>query len=114
MKIEIKTNNHKRDLVSLYELPEKAQSDFDYVDKEDSSYRFVNYRGNWYDVYESQAILRREHAGCFSMSVDEDSPFAKWNAIQSDSYFSGIVFRYPKDDCGREDFDHIICGTYFS
>jgi hypothetical protein len=91
----ITTNNRPRPLACLADLPAKVQADFDYVENYDLSYRFVQYKGHWYDVYDSQSITRE-------LGFDQ---FKGWDGIQSDSYFSGIVFRLVGDD-------EVIVGRY--
>jgi len=96
MKVDIRTNNYCRDLVSFYELPEQVQPDFDYVEEEDRySTRFVKYRGDWYDTGEF-----------FSTSELSPSALRKWHGYQSDSYFTGTVLRYLKD------FEQVQIGSY--
>jgi hypothetical protein len=92
----ITTNNRPRPLACLADLPAKVQADFDYV-KEGAEYypSFVQYKGEWYDVYDSQSITRE-------LGFDQ---FKGWHGIQSDSFFSGILFRLVGDD-------EVIVGRY--
>jgi hypothetical protein len=41
---------------------------------------------------------------------DNGGPFQGWDGYSSDSYFSGIVIKYPPDN----DYDFIIVGWYCS
>ncbi len=93
--MKITTNNIPRQLLPLTDLPKKAQEDFDYVENYDLSYRFVQYKGYWYDVYDSQCITRE-------LGFDQ---FKGWHGIVSESYFSGILFRLVGDD-------EVIVGRY--
>ena len=112
--IEIKTNYNRYALKAYYELPDKARGDFDYIAEEDhSTPRFVLYRKQWYDVLDTQAIRVAETSMGFTMTVQPDSPFAPWEMIHSDSYFSGVVFKYVRDEFGPI-WEEVICGTYFS
>ena len=88
------TNNIPRQLLPLTDLPAKAQADFDYV-KDSYEYRLVNYKGCWYDVYDSQSIHRE-------LVFDQ---FKGWDSIVSESFFSGVVFRLVGDD-------EVIVGRY--
>jgi len=109
--MKITTNNIPRQMVSFYDLPLKAQSDFDYIDDGDKySYRFVAYKGNFYDVYDTQRIAIDN--GCngrfdFCMLVSPDSILAKWHSVLSESFFSGVLFRLCENDT-------VICGGYTS
>ena len=98
MTLKIHTNGRKRPLYTLADLPEKAQAEFDYVLLCDAySPRFVQYKGWWYDVYDSQNVTRE-------LGFDQ---FKGWHGIVSDSYFSGVLFKLCDDDT-------VVCGRYFS
>ena len=57
--MNIITNNRPRPMACFADLPAKVQADFDYVPLADHySPRFVQYKGWWYDVYDSQNITR--------------------------------------------------------
>lgn len=95
-------------------LPERVQKDFDYVEGEDRhSDRFVCYRGEWYDTVDVQAIRVEtdppQPMG-WAMTVAPDHPFAKWSAVISDSYFSGILFSHREIDGEWV----VKCGRYYS
>jgi len=99
--MKITTNNVPRNLVCFHDLPDTAQSDFDYVSGDDLySPRFFSYRGAWYDTNE---FMRFDYANAFS-----GPQFAKWDGYQSETFFSGIVVRYV------DDFERVIVGLYFS
>ncbi len=105
--MKIITNNHPRPLACLAELPAKVRADFDYVG-DDFDARFVQYKGHWYDVYDTQAI--RTVPGFpmgWAMVVAEDSPLADWDSIVSETFFSGVLFRLVGDD-------QVIVGQYFA
>lgn len=96
--MNIITNNKPRPLVALADLPAKVQAEFDYVLLSDAySPRFVQYKNEWYDVYDSQNISRE-------LGFDQ---FKGWHGIVSDSFFSGVLFKL----C---DYDTVIVGRYFS
>jgi hypothetical protein len=95
--MNIITNNRPRPLACLLDLPAKVRAEFDYVENYDLSYRFVQYLGHWYDVYDSQSITRE-------LGFDQ---FKGWDGVVSDSFFSGILFRLVGDD-------EVIVGRYFS
>lgn len=95
--MKIITNNKPRYLAALNELPAKVQQDFDYV-REQGNYspRFVQYKGVWYDTYDTEP---NRQAG--------RDIFPGWSCFQSETFFSGVVFRFVGDD-------EVICGRYFS
>ena len=96
--MQIITNNKPRPMLALADLPIKAQADFDYVLLSDSySPRFVQYKNEWYDVYDSQNIGRE-------LGFDQ---FKGWHGIVSDSFFSGVLFRLCDDE-------QVVVGRYFS
>lgn len=106
--MKITTNNHPRELISFFDLPENARSDFDYVtDDAQYEFRFVSYKGNFYDTYDTQRISVDcgQYMG-WTMAVEKDSPLSKWNAVISESYFSGVLFRFIDDS--------VTCGSYTS
>ena len=105
----IKTDNKWRPLAALADLPEKAQKEFEYIDG-DSIYdlRFVKYKGVWYDAMDTQRITISTYRMGWAMLVAKDHPFAKWSAFISDSFFSGVLFKFD------EDSDRVIVGTYYS
>jgi hypothetical protein len=109
MNMNIITNNHPRPLACLLDLPEKVRADFDYVAKDgDYTARFVQYKGVWYDVLDAQFVTREaRHPMGWAMVVAETSPLASWHMIVSETYFSGVVFRWGAEDTA-------IVGRYFT
>lgn len=107
--LKITTNNKPRELVSFFDLPEKAQSDFDYVEECDRySARFVQYRKSWYDVHDTQMItVDNGRPMGWTMLVDKNDPMANWDSIVSETYFSGVLFKLVGND-------DVICGRYCS
>lgn len=114
MTLTVITNNHEYELFAIDQIPMRVVFDqFDYVleDKKDintandHSNRFFKYRGWWYDTNEFVRI-EFERTNSFTTVVEPESPLAKWQGVQSDSYFSGIVIRYT------EDFEAVIVGRY--
>lgn len=107
--IKIITNNVPRDIVEAYELPiELRDKEFSYLDweainKGEDSASFIKYKGEWYDL---QDFSRTEelHPGHIH----------EWDGYQSDSFFSGIVVKWAKDDAGHTDFERVIVGRYYS
>ena len=108
--MKITTNNQYRDLLPRAALPKKVLSDFAYVCSDEP--RFVHYRGEWYDALDTQVI--EPHKGTvtspmgWAMHVQPTDPLAKWHAIISDSFFSGVLFRFSYGN------RRVKCGTYTS
>ena len=93
-KLEIYGNNHCRDLLYWYDLTEKEQQDFDFTDREDSSY--FRYKGN---VYTLGDIMRLSAGHPFGDGFD---------GYHSEGFFSGILVKLS--DCG----DALKVFTYIS
>ena len=84
--IRVITNRKPRQLIDFIDLPKKDQDDFSYLLAHDwDTPRFVQYKGCWYDVFDTLAI----HGN----SLDADSPLVKWDAAISDTAFSATVFK---------------------
>jgi hypothetical protein len=114
MSMTIRTNNVPRPVLHAYELSLSELADFDYLidvaddasddDKQtawfDSGATFIRYRGELYSMNDFVAIVpRSQYRGGYTHAVDDDSPLLRWDAILTDSFFSGIVIRYADRDC---------------
>ena len=106
--MEIKTDHKYRPLKALCELPEKVAKDFDYVDEEDVSLRFVQYKGEGYDTADTQRITTESYRMGWDMPVAKDHILAKWDAILSDTFFSAMVYKFS------EDWESVIVGRYYT
>lgn len=94
--IRVVTNGQRRPLVSFFDLPVGARADFDYLDEDEHfNERFVLYRGSWFDTRDVQIINGR---GMGDFPVMPDSPLFTWHAVQTDSMWTGTVFRFPDDE----------------
>jgi len=107
--ITIKTNNVPRELLMWHELTDKEREGLDYIKVPDErGTDFFRYKGQIYDVHEFMT----------TSTLPDEHPWRKWQGYQTDSFFSGIVIRYPFDPtCGRDgsyDYDHIIVGISLS
>ena len=109
--MKIATNNISRPMMSFCDLPLSIQSDFDYIENEDKyTSRFVQYKGHFYDVLDSQLIFCTDSTSPigFAMVVQSDNPLAKYDAIVSESYFSGVLFKLSNNS------ENVICASYTS
>ncbi len=107
--MNIITNNKPRQMACLLDLPDNVRAEFDYVAKDgDYTARFVRYLGHWYDVLDAQVITREaRYPTGWAMVVDETSPLASWHMIVSETFFSGVLFRWGAEDT-------VIVGRYFT
>ena len=96
--MKVITNNVPRPLVWWAELPAEVQADFaHYLDEyEKMSGRFVQYKGVWYDTYD-----------CEAAALYQNPLIKQWHGVQSDSYFSGVLFKFVDDN-------NVVCGRYFA
>ena len=78
--MNIKTNHHWRPVLYWYELTEKEQAEFDYLDSPENA-RFIRYQGVAYDVGD---IMRLEST-------------PPWHGYAADSYFTATLFRFSSD-----------------
>jgi hypothetical protein len=109
-----------RELLSGWDLTEKERKELDYIaphdDKEqwlNESYRFFRYRGNIYDCYEFSRIIPVGSKICHPTEYSGEE-LQGWDGYMSDSYFSGIVIKYPTDEFDHMDYETIIVGLYTS
>ena len=108
--MKITTDRRMRWLEPWYDLPEKWQKEFDYIKPDDQySPRFVKYKGQFYDAVDTQRITTEDASLMgWAIHVKPEEPLAAWHRIASDSYFSGMLFRFD------EDFEKVIVGVYTS
>ena len=91
--MNIITNRIPRPLQCLSDLPPKAAKDFDYLGEADAyDCRLVQYKGVWYDVWDSMRCPGAEAPQATRHA------FAGWDGYASDSYFSGVRFKFADDD----------------
>jgi hypothetical protein len=98
--LTIITNNVPRDVLDAHELTVRERAEFDYIDWDAieagrDSASFVRYKGYTYDLGDVE-------------STRQVAAFRGWDGFVSDSFFSGVLFRY----C--DDYEQIVCGRYYS
>lgn len=108
--MQITTNNQPRNLISWYDLTEKEQADFDYI--EDGQFNGFRYKGQAYDLGEFVRILSRSqqnngYYNSFAHTCDDGDAMLEWSGVQSETYFSGILVKLVDDES-------VIVGRYFS
>lgn len=105
---KVNSDNRPRRLVSYQGLPKKWQEEFDYISHDCSfDLRFVMYKTEYYDTIDTQRIVIGAYKLGWDMAVTADHPFAKWHRFTSDSFFSGMLFRFSP---GGEE---VIVGVYY-
>jgi hypothetical protein len=112
--IKIITNNVPRDVIQERELSPAEREQFGYVDSEAVedgrvSRDFVRYHGRLINLSDTDSAYGR---------MPPDKAFRGWEGYVSDSHFSGLVFRFPREDyTGRDgdpaiDCDRVVVGRY--
>ena len=104
--LTIISNNQPRDIIYGWQLSEEERAEFDWIDSSDTltweDVEFFRYKGWMY---------------CLSdiMGIDQNAPaeFQNWDGYVSETFFSGILVRYPREDWG-DIGEGIIVGTYYS
>ena len=104
--ITIITNNVPRDVIYGFELTPAEQAEFDYIDwaaveRGELSPEFVRYKGELLDLGEFIAWTDHDYAA---------RNFPGWAGYMSDSFFSGLLVRWPDGD----DFERVIIGRFYS
>lgn len=105
--LRIISNYHERDILYWYDLTEKEQSEFDWIEDSDTldvdSAEFFRYRGEVYYLSDFVPINNPQYGS------GNNSPFPDyWQAYSSDSFFSGLLVRYS------EDYSAVVVGLYLS
>lgn len=103
-RVTVVCNNVPRDTVDACELTPAERADFDYVDwsaidRGEESGTFVHYRGTWFDLGDVEGPVVLNGVG--------------WDAHISDTFFSGVVFRFVHEDGDDGEYD-VVCGRYYS
>ena len=96
--IEVRTNNHARNIIYWWNLSDKERAELDYV-KEDAQdfWQGFRYKGDVYDLDEFTSLS----AMGYPESLKKD-----WHGIRSETFFSGIVVRCTDGD------ESVIVGSY--
>lgn len=102
MTITIRTNNVPRPIINAWELTAKERSEFGYLDwdaieRGEDSASFIRYRGELYDLSEFVRIVPQGGNGGAFAHYDHSGELSGWDGIRTDSFFSGIVVRYPRE-----------------
>ena len=107
-KMKIISNHHVRDLLWWYELTDQEKKDQDWVlsnDNDPDEFQFFRYKGSIYPLCD---FLR--YPSIWGSLPDD---FKDWDSYMSDSFFSGILIKFPDPDDWDND-NGIIVGWYYS
>ena len=100
--MKIYCNWQPRELVAITDIPHKHLPQFDYIEPEQElDYRFVFYRGQWHDAHDTQQIVVGPSTSPpmgWAMRVHPTSKLAEFHAIISESFFSGVLFKFLPDN----------------
>ena len=105
--LRIITNNHRREVLYWPELTQAEQREHDWILESDTqdidTVEFFRYKGWTY---------------CLSdiMRVESYAPveFQGWDGYVSETFFSGILVKYAREDDWGIDYDHVIVASYYS
>lgn len=102
MALKFTTNNHRREIIRDWQVPPAVREQFDYInwaacERGEDSASFVQYRGEWYDLGDV-------------MRATGEIAAAGWDGFNSDSFFSGIAFKWGTDDSD----EHVIIATVYA
>ena len=111
MALKIRTNYHYYPLLYYYELSPKYQAiakrDYDWDDGLEENAQLFIYRGQ---LYHLEDFMRFDYPA----GSGKPEEFADWEAYSNDSFFSGIVIRYAKDEYGYQTYDALQVATFYS
>jgi len=82
---DITTDNKWKPFKNGYEVPEKVlKEDFDWMDDDEKTDGFINYRKCWYHISEF-------------MTIPKESSIDGWQAMSPDSAFSAVLLQVSND-----------------
>jgi hypothetical protein len=108
--VTIITNNHPREIIDAWDLTVPEREEFDYLDwekieKGEDSREFVRYKDELIDLGDIEVI-----SGYTGAMTGET--FKGWEGIRTDSFFSGLLFKWVKVDYDWE--WRVIVGRYYT
>jgi hypothetical protein len=101
MAVKIISNYHRRELLYWEQLTEAEREEHDWYDPDTDSYEFFHYKDWTYCI----ADFTTSHPDLKALG---------WDGQHNDTYFSGILIKYPVEDYGDIDTEHIIVGWFYS
>lgn len=99
----IRTNNVPRDIVPAYDLTPKERANYQGCMDEEriDECTFVRYHGYPY-LFED-----------FQRLEGTDDALKGWDGYHAESFSSGVLVKFAKDDAGHVDHERVICGNYY-
>jgi hypothetical protein len=107
--VTVITNDVPRDVIYGHELTLAEMAEFDYID-------WAAVRRGDGDLPEFFRYKGQLCEGTWGSTLPADSFLRGWDGWYSESFFSGVLFRYPHSEFSDEerDWDHVIVGRYYS
>ena len=106
---DIITNHHTRDLLYWEQLTDTERQEFDWMDaSQQQDYQFFRYKGWTYCTADFMSL----HNTFYTSQACRDA-FPGWDGYLNDTFFSGILVRYPVDEWGCNE-EGIIVGTFYA
>ncbi len=109
MSTTITTNYHHRTILGGWDLTPAERAEFEYVnwsavERGEDSVSFLRYRGQVYDLNDTEPGPDRSGM---------PGELKDWGAYVSDTFFSGIVFRWVQDPDDYGEW-YVIAGRYYT
>lgn len=113
MAVRITTNHHRREPLDSWQIPPEVRAEFDYVnwqacDNGEDSVSFVRAYGTYWDLNDTEP-----GPAMFGGTLPEPFRRAGYAAYVSETYFSGVCFRYVFDSDDSGEYT-VIVGRYFA
>lgn len=100
--LHIISNYHARDILRWGQLTGEEQEEFDWIEEEQQNeHEFFRYKQSAYCLADFMRIANHP-----------DEEFSSWDGYSNDTFFSGILVKYPSDEWGNIE-DGIIVGWYY-
>lgn len=113
MTVRFTTNSHRRPVLDSWDIPADVRSEFDYIDWDAcddgrDSVSFVRAYGTYWDLNDVEP-----GPAMYGGRLPEPFRVAGYVAYVSETYFSGVCFRYVFDSDDGGEYD-VIVARYFS
>jgi len=92
MKVQVTTNNHDRQFLFGYEVPEEVKAEYDWLDDDSKHDNWIKFKGHHYHVADFMAVNNIVH------NPNPPEWQEGWDGYRSDSFFSGVVIKISDDN----------------
>lgn len=114
--VKVISNHHYYELKSIRQMDEKTQDfikrEFNWIDTSSTvtwdECQFFKYRGSWYSMEDFTWI---DHP--FYGISNKPEWMSEWDSWLNDSFFSGVLIRYARDEWDNIDSDYIQVATFY-